>query len=52
MKKIYTKFSFGLLLFVLLTTTTNAQIQPTGSGTGADPYQIATIDNLLWVSTN
>ena len=26
--------------------------QPYGSGTEADPYQIATLDNLLWVSTN
>jgi len=27
-------------------------VQPLGSGTQADPYQIATLDNLLWVSTN
>ena len=25
---------------------------PTGAGTSGDPYQIATLDNLLWVSTN
>ncbi len=26
-------------------------VQPAGSGTEADPYQVATLDNLLWVST-
>ncbi len=26
--------------------------QPTGLGTEAEPYQIASLDNLLWVSTN
>jgi hypothetical protein len=27
-------------------------VQPVGLGTEAEPYQIATLDNLLWVSTN
>ncbi len=27
-------------------------VQPAGSGTEADPWHIATLDNLLWVSTN
>ncbi|MBN2830559.1 MAG: T9SS type A sorting domain-containing protein [Candidatus Cloacimonetes bacterium] len=27
-------------------------VLPLGSGTETDPYQIATLDNLLWVSTN
>ncbi len=26
-------------------------VQPSGTGTEADPYQIATLDNLLWLST-
>ena len=26
-------------------------VQPDGAGTAADPYQIATLDNLLWLST-
>ena len=32
MKKFYKKFSLGLLLFVLLTTTANAQIYSTSAG--------------------
>ena len=27
-------------------------VQPTGSGTEADPYQVEILDNLLWISTN
>jgi len=27
-------------------------VQPAGAGTDIDPYQIETLDNLLWVSTN
>ena len=27
-------------------------VQPVGSGTEADPYQVETLDNLLWISTN
>ena len=26
--------------------------QPSGSGTEISPYQVATLDNLLWISTN
>jgi hypothetical protein len=26
--------------------------EPFGSGTDADPYQVETLDNLLWISTN
>ncbi len=32
--------------------TVNDPIQPLGSGTETDPYLIATLDNLLWVSTH
>ncbi|MCD4828995.1 MAG: T9SS type A sorting domain-containing protein [Candidatus Cloacimonetes bacterium] len=44
-----------LLLFALLMVVTGLLadgVQPDGSGTEADPYQMATLDNLLWVSTN
>jgi len=27
-------------------------VQPAGTGTQANPWQVATLDNLLWVSTN
>jgi len=27
-------------------------VQPTGSGTESDPYQVEMLDNLLWISTN
>jgi len=27
-------------------------VQPSGSGTIEDPYQVATLENLLWISTN
>ncbi|MCD4829273.1 MAG: T9SS type A sorting domain-containing protein [Candidatus Cloacimonetes bacterium] len=44
-----------LLLFVLVLSCTGLfadGVQPAGSGTSASPYQVATLDNLLWVSTN
>ena len=27
-------------------------VQPSGSGTESDPYQVETLDNLLWISTD
>ncbi|HEY6951119.1 MAG TPA: GLUG motif-containing protein, partial [Bacteroidota bacterium] len=48
-------FAFAMtLLFVLVTTTTVGQTAtaPSGSGTTGDPYQIATLDNLYWVTQN
>jgi len=40
------------LVFALLVSALFSDgVQPLGSGTQADPYQIATLDNLLWVST-
>ena len=27
-------------------------VQPVGSGNETDPYQVETLDNLLWISTN
>ncbi|MCD4829200.1 MAG: T9SS type A sorting domain-containing protein [Candidatus Cloacimonetes bacterium] len=42
-----------VILFVLSCTILLADgVQPEGDGTQADPYQVATLDNLLWVSTN
>ncbi|MCD4817690.1 MAG: hypothetical protein K8S23_03235 [Candidatus Cloacimonetes bacterium] len=45
----------NLLLLILLFISIGLfadGVQPTGAGTSGDPYQIATLDNLLWVSTN
>lgn len=48
------KSIFFNLILLLLSWILNAQTatQPTGSGTAEDPYQIATLDNLYWLSTN
>ena len=47
---------FLLILALWLSTTMGALAQtnakPAGSGTAADPYQIATLDNLYWLSQN
>ncbi|MBN2830561.1 MAG: hypothetical protein JXR56_09605, partial [Candidatus Cloacimonetes bacterium] len=48
MKKIY----LGFLLILVSISLFADGVLPLGSGTEADPYQIATLDNLLWVSTN
>ena len=41
------------LIFLLLSWSLNAQTPlPAGSGTVEDPYQIATLDDLYWLSTN
>lgn len=49
MKKLFT-----LLIVVLMATATWAQtaIAPSGSGTSGDPYLIATLENLYWVTQN
>ncbi len=40
------------ILFLLgLTSLFSDGVQPNGSGTENDPYQIETLDNLLWLST-
>ncbi|GAB5409767.1 MAG: hypothetical protein BalsKO_21320 [Balneolaceae bacterium] len=43
---------FMHLLFLLLTPTLFAQTAttPSGTGTSGDPYQIATLDNLYWLT--
>ena len=45
---------FGLLIIALLTSITLFAdgVQPIGSGTEDDPYQVEILDNLLWISTN
>ncbi|MDT0606832.1 T9SS type A sorting domain-containing protein [Croceitalea rosinachiae] len=53
--KIYTKSNFSVLLFFLVLSMLPVQaqtntVQPTGSGTSADPYQIASLANLSWLS--
>ncbi|NOZ35672.1 MAG: T9SS type A sorting domain-containing protein [Chlorobi bacterium] len=42
------------LLILRMITVGNlfAQTQPAGSGTTSDPYQIATVDNLIWLNAN
>ena len=37
---------------VKLTTLPISSEEPIGSGTGVDPYQIATLSNLFWISEN
>ncbi len=40
------------IIILIMTNTLFADgIQPEGSGTQVDPYQFATLDNLLWLST-
>jgi len=48
--------NYLLLMFVILMVA-NIKLfadgtQPVGSGTPSSPYEIATLDNLLWISTN
>ena len=42
---------FVLLLLVFLNLSADG-VEPTGLGTEAVPYQVASLDNLLWISTN
>ncbi len=45
----------NLYLFIGLFVSVNLfadGTEPVGSGTESDPYQVETLDNLLWVSTN
>jgi hypothetical protein len=47
-----TRYIFILTILFSLTILLADGVQPFGSGTDTDPYQIETLDNLLWVSTN
>jgi len=51
MKKIFTKLTTLLIAVTLSTGLMADGTQPSGSGTEASPYQVATLDNLLWIST-
>lgn len=44
-------FFLGVLVMNEARAQTNA-LQPTGTGTSADPYQIASLENLSWLSQN
>ena len=47
------KLSICLIIALFISTGLCADgVQPEGSGTQADPYQVEILDNLLWVSTN
>ena len=53
MKK--TNFILGFMLILLLAMSTSLMADgtpPSGLGTEVSPYQVATLDNLLWISTN
>lgn len=43
-----------MLVFIFSLTVLSAQvaIAPDGNGSAANPYQIATLENLYWVSQN
>jgi len=44
-------FILLIILFVIINLFADG-VQPIGSGTEANPYQVETLDNLLWISTN
>ena len=46
------KLSSTICLLAFVSLMFADGIQPAGSGIETDPYQIATLDNLLWLSTN
>ncbi len=43
---------FTVLLFSTAILRAQTAVQPSGSGTAGDPYQITTLDNLYWVTQN
>ena len=46
------KTIYLLTLLIFSATLLSDGVQPSGSGTQVDPYQVETLDNLLWISTN
>jgi hypothetical protein len=58
MKRLVKNVGYTLIItmacLTLLMGRTSAQTatQPSGSGTVTDPYQIATLENLYWLSQN
>ncbi len=47
-----TKLLLLLLLYTICHCIFGDGVQPIGNGTDSDPYLIASLDNLLWLSTN
>lgn len=45
-------FAFLLFLFPFLCRAENKPVIPKGGGTRTDPYQIKTIENLVWLSSH
>ena len=52
MKNFYLKLSLLFIAIMASSCLMADGIQPAGSGTEVSPYQVATLDNLLWISTN
>lgn len=52
MKIFRTRFVFLLFIFCCTFLKAQTPVQPSGSGTSADPYIIATLSNLYWVTQN
>lgn len=52
MKKILCLFFFLIFLGVSPGVKAQTATVPAGSGTNADPYRVATLDNLYWISKN
>ena len=45
-------FAFLLLLFTFLCRAENKPVIPKGGGTRTNPYQIETVENLVWLSSH
>ena len=52
MKQKFTLFILIVLFFLPKDIQAQTATQPSGSGTEADPYQIATLNNLYWITQN
>lgn len=52
--RIVASFPVAAALVMVLIVSAHAQtaVMPSGSGTSGSPYQIATLDNLVWVNQN
>ncbi|MBN8704260.1 MAG: T9SS type A sorting domain-containing protein [Bacteroidetes bacterium] len=45
-------FKYLTVLFFPVLASAQTAIQPAGSGTVGDPYQVSSVDNLYWISAN
>ncbi len=43
---------FTVLIFSTALLRAQTAVQPSGSGTAGDPYQVATLENLYWITQN